>query len=183
MDGEITIAVTSTNNDTAKFEYSIDNGTTYQASNVFSGLGIGTHNFLVRHVDTGCILTASETFVDPNTFTIDAVVVSDVECFGTNSGEVTLELVDATYPGGFDWEIFNTNGTPANTADDTSVATGTEATNGPTAIINLGAGSYLVTVSQTNFPDCTNTTAFTVAGPSRSKHCSFGKYQCNRCYL
>ncbi|WP_297705779.1 hypothetical protein [uncultured Eudoraea sp.] len=70
MDGEITITVTSTANDPAKFEYSIDNGATYQASNVFSGLDFGVYNFLIRHVDTGCILTATETITDPNTFNI-----------------------------------------------------------------------------------------------------------------
>ncbi len=165
-DGEITVTVTSTNSDPTRFEYSIDNGANYQASNVFAGLGVGTHNFLVRHVDTGCTISTSETITDPNTFTIDVVKLSDVICFGTNTGAVTFELVDATYPGGFDWEIFDTNGTPANLADDTSVATGNEATNGPTATINLAAGSYYVTITQTNHPFCPNTEAFTINGPS-----------------
>ncbi|MGJ8659795.1 MAG: beta strand repeat-containing protein, partial [Cellulophaga fucicola] len=60
-DGEITITATSNTNDTSKFEYSIDNGTTWQPSNVFGGLDVGTHNFLVRHTDTGCVITTSET--------------------------------------------------------------------------------------------------------------------------
>ncbi|AKA34957.1 T9SS type B sorting domain-containing protein [Flagellimonas lutaonensis] len=171
-DGEITITATSTNSDPTRFEYSIDNGATWQNTGthanpeVFTGLSAGTHNFLIRHIDTGCIITASETITDPNTFTIDVNVVNDVICFGTQSGQVTFELVDATYPGGFDWEIWDTNGTPANTADDTSVATGTEAGNGPTLPIALFAGDYYVEVTQTNFPDCTNIEAFTIAGPS-----------------
>ncbi|WP_373517425.1 T9SS type B sorting domain-containing protein [Pricia sp.] len=165
-DGEITVTVTSTDNDGTKFEYSINNGTAYQTSNVFPNLGIGTHNFLIRHVDTGCIITASERIADPNTFTIDLDKISDVTCFGTATGEITLALVDATYPGGFDWEIFDTNGTPANTADDTSVDNGTEATNGPTAGINLPAGAYYVTISQNNLPTCGNTENFTISGPT-----------------
>ncbi len=164
-DGEITLNVTSTHNDLSKFEYSIDNGTTYQTSNVFPNLGIGSYLFLVRHVDTGCIVSVSETFKDPNTFSIDIDKTSEVVCFGTASGEVTLALVDATYPGGFNWEIYNTNGTAANLADDTSVATGTEATNGPTSGINLPVGSYYVTLGQNNAPTCTNTKAFTISGP------------------
>ncbi len=165
MDGEITITVTSTNSDPTRFEYSIDNGVSYQASNVFAGLDAGTYNFLIRHIDTGCMLSASETITNPNTFTIDAVVLNDVVCFGTATGQVTFELLDATYSGPIDWEIFDTNGTPVNLADDISVATGSFATNGPTAPELLPAGSYYVEVTQANFPGCSNIQAFTIAGP------------------
>ncbi|MGB5458317.1 MAG: T9SS type B sorting domain-containing protein [Eudoraea sp.] len=165
MDGEITITVTSTTNNPAKYEYSIDNGATYQASNVFSGLDIGTYNFLIRHVDTGCILTTSETITDPNTFNIVLTKLQDVICFGTETGEVTIELTDATYVGPFDWTIYDTNGTPANTADDVLVKNGTSPTNGPTAVITLFAGDYLVEVIQNNHPNCTNTQLFNIAGP------------------
>ena len=165
MDGEITITVTSTNMDPTRFEYSINNGVSYQASNVFSGLDFGTHNFLIRHIDTGCIITATETILDPNTFTIDVTIVQDVICFGTASGQVTLELIDATYVGPFDWNIYDTNGTPLNTADDVLVDNGTSPTNGPTAAINLPAGEYLAEVIQNNHPFCTNTSLFNIAGP------------------
>lgn len=166
MDGEITITVTSTNNDPSRFEYSIDNGANYQASNVFSGLGAGTHNFVIRHIDTGCIITASETIANPNTFTVDVTVVSDVTCFGTQSGQATFELIDATYAGPIDWEVFDTNGTPSNRADDVSVTTGSFGTNGPTTPpVNLFAGEYLVEVTQANFPGCSNIEIFTIAGP------------------
>ena len=164
-DGEITVSVTSTNNDPSKFEYSIDNGTTYQTSNIFPNLGIGTHAFLIRHVDTGCIITTSQRIDDPNTFTIAIDKISDVVCFGTATGEVTFELVDATYAGGFDWEIYNTNGTPTNLTDDTSVNSGSETTNGPTTIINLPAGNYYVTVAQNNAPTCENMKGFSISGP------------------
>ncbi len=171
MDGEITITVTSTNSDPTRFEYSIDNGTTWQNTGthtnpeIFIGLDAGTYNFLIRHIDTGCIITASETIENPNTFTIDVNVVNDVICFGTQSGQVTFELIDATYSGPIDWEIFDTNGTPVNTLDDISVATGSFATNGPTTPIALFAGDYLVEVSQANFPQCTNIEVFSIAGP------------------
>ncbi|WP_418501909.1 T9SS type B sorting domain-containing protein [Flagellimonas sp.] len=166
MDGEITITVTSTAGDPSRFEYSIDNGTSWQSSNVFGGLDAGTYNFLVRHIDTGCTVATSETITDPNTFTIDVDVVSNVVCYGTASGEVTFELLDATYAGGFNWTIYNTNGTPVNTADDIFVTSGTSATTGPTAPIALPAGSYLVEISQDAFPGCSNVETFTIAGPS-----------------
>ncbi|TKD65124.1 T9SS type B sorting domain-containing protein [Flavobacterium sp. ASW18X] len=171
-DGEITLTVTSTANDVNQYEYSIDNGATWQNTgnsatpNVFGGLTAGTYNFLVRHLVTGCIISTSETLTDPNTFTIDVDVVRDVLCFGTATGEVTFQLIDATYTNGFSWEIFNTNGTPTNPADDTSEGTGSIANTGPTAGINLPAGSYYVVITQDNFPTCENTQAFTIAGPN-----------------
>jgi len=165
-DGEITITVSSTAGDPSRFEYSIDNGATWQPSNVFGGLSAGTHNFVVRHLDTGCTVTTSETIADPNTFTIDVNVVSDVICYGTDSGQVTFELLDATYSGGFNWTIYNTNGTPVDPSDDTVVANGNSTTTGPTAAINIAAGSYIVEIAQDAFPECTNIEAFTIAGPS-----------------
>ncbi|WP_405384854.1 T9SS type B sorting domain-containing protein [Maribacter sp. LLG6340-A2] len=162
LDGEITVTATSTASDATKYEYSIDNGASYQVSNVFGGLAAGTYNFLVRHVDTGCIVTASARIEEPNTFTMDVAKGSDVICYGTDTGEVTFSLIDATYGGGFDWEVYDTNGTPNNTLDDVSVATGDEVT--PTT--NLGAGNYYVSVTQDSNPFCTNTESFTINGPN-----------------
>ena len=158
MDGQITIDVTSTLGDPSRFEYSIDNGTTWQSSNVFGSLDAGTHIFLVRHLDTGCMVSTSETITDPNTFDIDVNVVSDVVCYGTATGEVTFELVDATYTGGFNWTVFDDGGN--------QVDNGISATTGPTAPISLPAGSYTVEISQDAFPECTNVEAFNIAGPN-----------------
>ncbi|WP_405400139.1 T9SS type B sorting domain-containing protein [Maribacter sp. Asnod2-G09] len=166
-DGELTVVVTSTLGDATKFEYSIDNGVNYQSMNVFGGLSAGSYTILTRHLDTGCIVSATQTLVEPNTFTIDIVKTSDVICYGTATGAVNFELVDATYPGGFTWTIYDTEGTLANTGDDTIVISGTEATtNGPTADISLEAGNYYVLIRQDNSPDCRKTEAFTIKGPT-----------------
>ena len=165
-DGELTVTVTSTLSDPTKFEYSIDNGTNYQVSNVFGGLSAGSYTILARHIDTGCIVSAAQTIAEPNTFTINIVKTSDVICFGTNTGAVNFELVDVTYPGGFTWTIYDTEGTLADISDDTVVISGSEATtNGPTADIDLFAGSYYASITQNNNPFCTNTEAFTINGP------------------
>ncbi|WP_405411571.1 T9SS type B sorting domain-containing protein [Maribacter sp. Asnod1-A12] len=166
-DGELTVVVTSTLGDATKFEYSIDNGANYQVSNEFGGLSAGSYTILVKHLDTDCIVSATQTLEEPNTFTIDVVKTSDVICYGTATGAVNFALVDATYPGGFTWTIYDTNGTLADVSDDTTVISGTEATtNGPTADINLFAGSYYVSIRQDNNPFCTNTEAFTINGPT-----------------
>ena len=172
-DGAITITVTSTYANTTDaitpdpFQYSIDNGVNYQTSNVFPNLGVGTYNFLIRHTATGCIINTTQAIAEPNTFTIDVDKLQDVICFGTETGEVTLTLVDAAYVGPFNWIIYNTNGTLTNTADDTVEKSGASPDNGATPAINLFAGSYIVEVTQSSaFPGCVNTTAFTIAGPS-----------------
>ena len=165
MDGEITITVTSTNSDPTRFEYSNDGGVTYQASNVFSGLDFGVHVFTIRHIDTGCMITTTETIDDPNTFDIVVTQVQDVTCFGTQTGAVTLELTDATYVGPFDWFIYDINGTPADRTDDILTDNGTSPNNGPTPPISLFAGEYLVEITQNNDPQCSNIQYFNIAGP------------------
>ena len=171
-DGEITITATSTNNDTTKFEYSIDNGTTYQASNVFSGLDIGTHNFLVRHTDTGCIISTSETIVSPEVLELDVTINSHIVCFGGTDGQVQFNLHDntnTTYPSTITWTLTDTNGTPGDLSDDFPAAapndTGIDP-DGDFIISSLAAGSYYIEVIQTNAPECTYTQAFTINGPN-----------------
>ncbi len=165
-DGEITATATTTLSNPALLEYSIDGGSNYQASNVFSGLVAGAYTVLVRHTSTGCVVSSSITLDDPNTFSVDLTVLSDVVCFGTNSGSVQITLVDATYVGPFTYTIYNTQGTPTNLADDTLVTTGNSPNNGPFGPVALPAGDYYVEVVQDNFPACTQVEAFSIASPS-----------------
>src|SRR5690606_34853816 len=129
-DGVITIDVTSIAGDPTAFEYSDDNGASWQDENYFVGLGAGNHLFFARHKLTGCMVSVSETILDPNTFTIDVDVVSHVDCYGSATGEISFSLIDATYPiaGGFNWTIYNTNGTPVDTSDDVFIDSGTSTT-------------------------------------------------------
>lgn len=41
------------------YQYSIDNGVTFQASNIFSGLSAGAYNVVVRNSITGCVSNAA----------------------------------------------------------------------------------------------------------------------------
>jgi len=136
-----------------------------QASNQFTDLAIGDHTFEVRNVNTNCLITVSHKVIDPNTFDITITKLSDVICYGTETGEVTFELTDATYSGPINWVIYNTNGT-VDRIDDSFIKNNTFATNGPTSPITIEAGSYLVEIFQVNSPECSNIEAFTIAGPS-----------------
>ena len=139
----------------------------FQAANQFTNLPIGNHNFEVRNVNTGCIVSISHTVEDPNTFEI-ATTTTDVVCFGTD-GSVTFTISDTInpYAAGFTWQIYNSQGTAA-LGDDVAIAaaTGVSATVGPTAPFAIGAGEYRVEITQDSDPSCVNNALFTIAGPS-----------------
>lgn len=154
---DIQINVVSINPVTNQFQFSDDNGATWQGSNLFNDLAVGSHNFVIKHNLTSCEFLISHNVYDPNTFTAKVNIINQVSCKG-GTGEVTFELVDATYPGGFDWEIFDT-------LDVTTGITGTEAGNGPSPNTTIVAGSYYVIITQNNLPTCNNPVYFTITEP------------------
>ncbi|WP_350289544.1 T9SS type B sorting domain-containing protein [uncultured Croceitalea sp.] len=167
-DGSITVVITSTVNDTSRFEYSVDNGANYQASNIFTGLSAGTHNFLIRHIDTRCIITASETIASPDVLELDLVSTSNIICFGSATGSADFDLNDGaatTYTSPIDYILYqDVNNTPTDTTDDV-ITIGSD-TDGLFTINNLAAGTYFIEVTEANFPTCTYTQSFTIASPS-----------------
>ena len=90
QNGEVTINVTSGINPVT---YNI-NGGVFQPGNVFSGLGHPTsgsqlYTFVVQD-SLGCIYTFDTTVVDINVPTLDAIAVTNAQCFGVCDGQVIL---------------------------------------------------------------------------------------------
>ena len=164
-DAEITLTAATVSGNLSLLEYSINNGATWQDTPVFSGLDAGSYTLLARHKETNCMLAVVETIQTPEPFTVLASVVQDQICYGSDSGAVVLELQDATYLGGFDWAIYNTNGTVSDLSDDVLALSGSQANNGPTAPIAVASGNYRVTVSQVQLPGCVQEAFFNVSGP------------------
>ncbi|MGB3150639.1 MAG: T9SS type B sorting domain-containing protein [Maribacter sp.] len=139
----------------------------FGASNTFTNLSTGTHNFEVRNINTNCVVSISHTVGEPNNFDITATVV-DVVCDGTD-GSVSFTIDDPInpYAGGFSWQIYNSQGTVA-IGDDVIIAgaNGTTVNVGPTTPFAIGAGEYRVDIVQDSNPDCTATEFFTIAGPN-----------------
>ncbi|UNY99710.1 T9SS type B sorting domain-containing protein [Zhouia spongiae] len=139
-DGSYTDAVTLNNTDASPTDHT------------FSGLDFGHYIITVTNTNTGCELSTTTELKDPNTFDIEVVKHQDVLCHGTETGIVDINMIDASYSGGFTWEIFNA-------ANDAPVKSGTEAAH---TNINLFAGAYYVVVNQTGTPFCENRSYFSI---------------------
>ena len=87
-DGTITITAI---NGSGSYQYSIDSGTTYQASNVFSGLNGGEYCIFVRNVDGTCVVTGQcVTLTDMVAPTISAVTSTNPTDCGVADGTITI---------------------------------------------------------------------------------------------
>ena len=79
---------------TSPFQYSINGGTTYQSSNIFTGLAAGTYTVIVRDSKL-CTDTESITLVQPDAITFD-ISITEITCNnpgGTSYGEVIFENI------------------------------------------------------------------------------------------
>jgi len=86
MNGEITISATG---GTLPYEYSIDDGDTYQSLNVFTDLASGDYNVIVRDVNL-CSATDIVSINEP-AIPLDFIVnISNVSCFGGSDGEIEI---------------------------------------------------------------------------------------------
>jgi len=163
-------SLTNSNTHPANYEFRILPAGVFQASGIFTGLSVGTHNFEVRNTVTGCIVGVSHTVADPEVLDLIVVGTTDITCFGDTDGEVQLNLVDAssiTYASATSYTLYyDINNTPANLADDV-VTTGSD-TDGSFTISGLAAGTYYIEVTDTNPPGsaCIYSESFNIAGPA-----------------
>ena len=142
-----TIVITATGD--APLEYSIDNGTTYQASAVFDDLNDGVnYNIVVRDVNS-CTTsyTSNPVVLNGPTTPVLTVTTSDATCNGQENGAINVTV---TSGGTARYAIDVTSA--AKTYLDTTDATG------ETASFAVFGGSYTITV--TDRYGCT-----TIAGP------------------
>ncbi|WP_158651354.1 T9SS type B sorting domain-containing protein [Pseudotamlana carrageenivorans] len=170
---EIQVAVTATGG-TPNLEYTVEqvegDGTPtpggYSATNttgLFIGLDIANYLVTVQNLDTNCFLRKFHYVSDPNTFdlTIDNVV--DLTCFGGSDGAVNVTFIDRVptptdEAGAFTYSIVDALGNP--------VSTGNVASAGPETLSGLEAGTYTITATLTNRPECEVSKAFTITGPT-----------------
>jgi len=93
-DGTITANVSS---GATPYQYSIDGGTTYQASNIFTGLAAG--NYTVEVLDNNnCVVSGNVTVNSPSTLVITNVATTDPSCFGFSDGQIDVTGNGGTAP-------------------------------------------------------------------------------------
>lgn len=99
-DGGITATATGGN---GGFQYSIDGGNTYQASNTFTGLPRGTYTIDVMDFN-GCIGSASGIVVDTaclHSTTLQSLVNAD--CYGGATGSISVVTTGSISPYNYVW--------------------------------------------------------------------------------
>ena len=109
MDGTITITAS---HPSSPLEYSIDNGTTWQASNVFINLDGGNYNIKVRLVGGACDVSGGNvTLTDKSAPTLVSVTPTDPSNCGTTDGEICINAtgssIEYSINGGANWQTQN----------------------------------------------------------------------------
>ena len=81
----------------ADLQFSIDNGGSYQASNLFENLGAGTYTVVVRDMVTGTISTAQEvTLTGSSAPTIQDIAATPPTTCGASNGSITITTQGGT---------------------------------------------------------------------------------------
>ena len=92
--GEITVLGSG---GTPNYEYSIDNGNTFFASNVFVNVGAGPYTLMVRD-GSGCQSTVMTNVGEPDLLSLFISTQTDVDCNGASTGSVQLSGSGGTTP-------------------------------------------------------------------------------------
>lgn len=140
-DGTITLNATG---GAGSYQYSIDNGTTFQGSGNFSGLSSGTYTIVVEDA-VGCQGTTTVTINNIGGPTINAVTGTDVTCNGANDGTITISATG----GSLQYSIDNVTFQASNTFS------------------GLAPGSYTVYVDN---GACVTTDFITITEPTAVSH-------------
>ncbi len=91
-DGTITI---NASGGTLPLSYSL-NGSAFQYSNTFTGVGAGNHNVVVQDAN-GCQAIQNNVPISTASGpTIDQVIITNLNCFGQNNGTITIIATNAT---------------------------------------------------------------------------------------
>ncbi|RZJ85777.1 MAG: hypothetical protein EOO60_14315, partial [Hymenobacter sp.] len=121
---------------TPAYQYSKDNGATYQSSNQFNSLTAGTYSIRIKDANNCLSGTQTVTITQPAALSLSAAQTNVTTCFGGNNGSLTLTATGGTGA----YQYSKDNGA---SFQSTNTFTG------------LAAGSYQVLVKDAN--NCVST--------------------------
>ena len=87
---------------TAPYQFSIDNGVTYQGGGTFSFQAAGLYNIAVQDAN-GCITTGTETITEPAVLAWTTFTIVDAVCFGACDGTVNTVVGGGTPGFTYNW--------------------------------------------------------------------------------
>jgi gliding motility-associated-like protein len=125
------------------YQYSIDNGVTWQSSGVFSNLAGGNYTILVQDMN-GCQGSISANVPQPTTVDLSLSSSTNVSCNGASNGSAVTNVSGGQAP--FNYTL---NGGSAQSSG---------------TYLNLAAGSYTIEVTDAN--GCTDTQPVTITQPA-----------------
>ncbi len=145
-EGDAWINITNPTGGSGTYEYSIDNGVTWQTSGLFDNLSDGTYDVFIRDEnDINCFeFLTTINIIEPDEIVLNFIVI-DVGCWGDDSGEITVIASGGTPDYTYSW-----TGPGGFTSDQETIT-------------NLVAGTYTVVV--TDSEGCTETDDVTVSQP------------------
>nr|WP_294783527.1 T9SS type B sorting domain-containing protein [uncultured Flavobacterium sp.] len=133
------------------YEYSNDNGSTWQASNEFAGLEVGSYDIVVRDTNTKCFVSKPITVNGPSLFEADAKVTTELKCGTNNASQAAIITVTALggtpYSGTNKYRYTYNTGNPATTITLTTSNTFTINASGVVNIIVTDANGCTVSTS------------------------------------
>ena len=125
--GELQLSATG---GTSPYQFSTDNGTSFQGGGTFSFIAAGTYNLVVEDAN-GCQETGTETVNEPAPLTWNTFTLTDEICFGDCQGTVTTVVNGGTAGYTYNWS-------------------GNIASNASPDATGVCAGTYSVTVEDAN---------------------------------
>ena len=139
-DGDVTVIASGS---TGPYQYSIDGGTTWQATGLFSALAAGNYT-VVSEDANGCQFPVTVLITEPTLLISNVVTSNNTLCFNSCDGNVDISVSGGTSPYVFSWS--GPNAFSANTEDLTALCAGTY--NLITSDDNLCSSSLSVSIDE-----------------------------------
>ena len=154
-DGEITVTGSG---GSGSYAYSISpNPTSISLSgNTFTGVPSGIYTLTIT--DTVLLCTSDTTISVPEaTLPLFNITTSNTVCFGDNTGAFEIDVTN--FSGAYTYEVFDNLG-----ASVTGIVNANTSTN-PLTVSGMQAGTFTVTIVQTDVPFCSNSNNIVITSP------------------